>query len=159
MKQPKSQRAPFAPRRFIVSASAIQDRAVSAISNMPIDPIRPLEIVIREPQRKRKLDQQALMFAGPLKNISDQAWFDGRQYSVEVLHHYFKTQFLPEEFDPELCLEGFQKWDIDPSGERVLIGSTTQLTVRGFSDHLEQIYCFGAALGVEFSVNPMEGKP
>ena len=58
---------------------------------------------------------------------------------------------------PELCKEGYIKWDVDPLGERVLVGSTTQLTVRGYSDYLEQVHVLGAEMGVQFHANPNEG--
>lgn len=38
-------------------------------------------------------------------------------------------------------------------GERILIGSTTQLTTGGFSDYLEQVYSYGANLGVLFTAS------
>jgi len=44
----------------------------------------------------------------------------------------------------------YQKWAYDPSGDRVLIGSSTQLTVRGFSAYIEAIMAFAANMGVEF---------
>lgn len=151
MPSPKSDRPAFQERPFYLIDMAVRQRAIAAISNAPIDQIRPLQILIREAPRKRKPDQQALLFAGPMRDIAEQAWFEGRQHSVEVLHIWCKRQFLPEEFDPEQCLEGYQKWDVDPSGERILVGSTKQLTVKGYSNYLEQVYAFGAAMGVMFT--------
>jgi hypothetical protein len=104
----------------------------------------------------RKMSQQALLFAGPMTDIAKQAWFEGRQHSVETLHLYCKQEFLPEEFDPTLCKDGYQKWDIDPAGRRVLVGSTTQLTVKGFGEYLESVFAFGGALGVVFTASPNE---
>lgn len=147
----KSNRPAMQPRKFMLRDEKVRDSLLALVRNLPIDPLRPVEVVAREEVKARKPDQQALMFAGPLRDISEQAWFEGRQYSVEVLHEYCKRQFLPEEFDPEQCLEGFIKWDIDPSGERILVGSTKQLTVKGYSNYLEQVFAFGAALGVQFS--------
>ncbi len=89
-----------------------------------------------------------------MTDIAKQAWFEGRQHSVEVLHDFCKREFLPEEFDSELCRDGYRKWDIDPLGRRVLIGSTTQLTVKGYSLYLEQVFAFGSNLGVVFSASP-----
>lgn len=40
--------------------------------------------------------------------------------------------------------------DIPAVWYRVLAGSTKNLTVKGFSEYLEQIYAFGAEQGVEF---------
>ena len=147
----KSNRPAMQPRKFILRDEKVLNSLMLMLPNLPIDPIQPIEVMVREEVKARKPDQQALMFAGPLRDISEQAWFEGRQYSVEVLHEYCKRQFLPEDFDPEQCLEGFTKWDIDPSGERILVGSTKQLTVKGYSNYLEQVFAFGAALGVQFS--------
>lgn len=157
MKSAKSTRPPFAPRPFLLSSRDVVARVQALLDHVPVDPLRPLRVLIGEAPKVRKLDQQALLFAGPMRDIAEQAWIDGRQYSVEILHAYCKRQFLPEDFDPEQCLEGYAKWDTDPSGERILVGSTKQLTVRGYSDYLEQVYAFGAALGVQFSANPNEG--
>ena len=152
MKEQKSNRPPLATRvlgRLVDEPT--RQRIVNAVLNLPLDPLRPLEIVVREEQKKRKLDQNALMWAGPLRDIAEQAFSEERQYSAEVWAEFFKRELLPEDYDPELCMEGYQKWDIDPGGQRVLVGSTKQLTVKGFAQYLEQIYVFGAHRGVHFS--------
>ena len=162
MKKPKSERQKFVTRRFLISSREVLERALLVLRNLPIDPLRPLEIVAQEEPKKRSMSQQALLFAGPMTDIATQAWFEGgRQYSVEVLHEFCKRQFLPETFDPDLCLEGYIKWDVDPLGERILVGGTTQLTVRGYGDYLDQVFAFGGSLGVEFSADPRlaQGMP
>lgn len=146
----------YTTRPFLLKTEQVRERLVLAIRNLPIDEVKPLEVVIREQVKQRKLDQQALLFAGPMRDISEQAWFEGRQHSVEVLHEYLKRELLPEDFDPELCLDGYVKWDIDPSGNRILIGSTKQLTVKGYSMYLEAVFAFGASLGVQFRSSPNE---
>lgn len=143
-------RAKFEQRRILLRGHEQVERAIALLSNVPLDPDKPLELIVREEVKPRKPDQNALMWAGPLKDISEQAWFDGRKFSPEIWHEYFKRQFLPDEFDPELCLEGYIKWDCDPSGERVMVGSTKMLTVKGMAQHIEQIHAFGGSLGVEF---------
>lgn len=152
----KSARPKFEQRKILLRGPEQVDRAIALISNAPLDDKRPLELVLREEVKARKPDQNALMFAGPIRDIAAQAWLDGRQFSDVVWHEYLKRAFLPEEFDPELCLEGYVKWDVDPVGNPVMVGSTTKLTVRGFSQHLEQVFAFGASLGVEFSESRMK---
>lgn len=147
-------REPFTQVRVLLAGQSQLNYAMAHLQRAPLDPRRPLELLIREEQRQRKPDQNALMWSGPLSDIAEQAWADGRQYSAEIWHEYFKKNFLPEEFDPELTKDGYVKWDYGPDGERVLIGSTGQLTVRGFSQHLEQIHAFGAQLGVRFHEPP-----
>jgi hypothetical protein len=130
------------------------ERAIALLRNVPLDPEKPLELIVREEVKTRKPDQNARMWAGPLKDISEQAWLEGRQFSAEVWHEFAKRNFLPDEFDPDLCLDGYRKWDIDPAGERILVGSTTQLTVKGMARYMEQLYAMGASLGVEFHEPP-----
>jgi hypothetical protein len=158
MKPVKSTRAPFTLRRFIVFDTAIRDRAIAAIGHMPVDPLRPLEVLVRENKEKRH-DMQNRYYWQRLNEISAQAWIDGRQFAAETLHEYFKRELLPNDgqADPADVRDGYVKWQFDPAGERVLVGSTTMLTVRGFAAYTEAVEAFGASLGVEFSANPMDG--
>jgi hypothetical protein len=141
----------FIPRTILLVGGMQAETAVQVIKTAPIDPIQPLEVIVREQVRLRKPDQNSLMWSGPLKDIAEQAWVSGRRFNAEVWHEHFKRQYLPEEFDAVLCKSGYFKWDIDPSGERVLVGSTKDLTVYGFAQYLEQIYADGAGMGVSFS--------
>jgi hypothetical protein len=120
--------------------------------------MEPIEVVIREQIKGRRPDANARMWSGPLKDISEQAWIEGRQHSSDVWHAYFKRELLPEDFDPAMCKEGYRKYDFDPGGERILIGSTTHLTVKGFTEYLTAIEAFGASLGVSFHASPNEGN-
>lgn len=148
----KSDRPKYEPRKIIMRGAEQVERAMALLRNVPLDPLRPLEFLLREEVKPRKLDQNGLMWAGPLADIAAQAWLDGRQFSAEVWHHWLKVELLPEEYDPELCLEGYRKWEFDPDGNRILVGSTKMLTVRGMSEHLDAIFAFGATLGVQFRV-------
>lgn len=148
-------RQPFQTRTFRLVGTDQRARLIALVENLPIDFAKPLEVVIREEKKARKLDQNALYWAGPLRDIAEQAWVHGRQYSAEVFHEHFKREYLPDnespDFDDMHVKDGYQKWAITPSGDRVLIGSTTGLTVRGMAAYLEQVYAYGASLGVQFS--------
>ena len=154
----RMKRQPFTTRTIYLRTDAQRETLRALVDNLPADSTKPLEIVIREEQKRRKLDQNAAMWAGPLRDIAEQAYVGGRSYTAEVWHEHFKEQFLPEEFDAELCKEGYRKWDYTPAGKRVLIGSTTQLTVKGFALYLTQVEAFGANLGVQFHANPNEQR-
>lgn len=154
-----TRRDKYPTRKILLRAEAQREIAIRVLQNAPLDDARPLEFLLREEVKARKLDQNALMWIGPLADIAAQAYVKGRQYSAEVWHEFFKREFLPEEFDPELCKEGYRKWEYMPSGERVLIGSTTQLTVRGFAQYLTQVESYGAQeLAVTFHANPRESR-
>ena len=120
---------------------------------------KPLEVVIQEERKARSLDQNALMWAGPLREIAEQAWVDGQQFSAEVWHEHFKLEFLPDESalgaeDLAARVKNpatWRKWRYTPAGVRVLVGSTTELSKFGFSEYLTQVEAYGASLGVQFS--------
>ena len=120
------------------------------IDSLPIDTSKPICVTISEEAKTRKLDQNAFMWAGTLKDISEQAYVNGRTYTPETWHEFFKREYLPDIHDPELTKEGYLKWDIDPKGNRILRGSTTQLTIKGFAQYLTQVEAYGAGLGTEF---------
>lgn len=144
-------RPKFQTRKILLRSEVQRDNLLALIPNLPMDNDKPLEIVIREEVKVRGLDQNALMWVGPLDDIEKQAWVHGRQYSAEVWHEYFKEEFLPEDYDEELTKEGYCKWDYGPDGKRRLIGSTKQLTKKGFSQYLNKVEAHAATeYGVQF---------
>lgn len=149
-------REPFKPRPFLLRDERVRETLINAIRHLPADAMYPLEVVIREPVKGRRPDANARMWAGPLRDIAEQAFVEGRQFSAEVWHNFFKKELLPEEFDPALCKEGYTKWCYDPAGDRVLVGSSTELTVKGFAEYLTAIEAFGASHGVLFTASPNE---
>lgn len=150
-------RPKFEQRRIRLIGQEQVERAIAVLRNAPIDSKKPLEMLLREEVKARKPDQNALMWAGPLKDIAEQAWIEGRQHSAIIWHEYFKRHLLPDQYDPELCRnENYVKWDFDPGGDRVLAASSTDLTVKGFAEYIEQIHAFGASLGVQYSANPRD---
>lgn len=150
-------REKFPTRTVLLRTEAQRNAAITAIRNAPLDESKPLEVVIREQQKVRGLDANARMWAGPLRDIASQAYVNGRTYSAEVWHSHFKREFLPEEYDETLCKEGYRKWDTDPGGNRVLVGSTTQLTKRGFALYLQKLEAYAVTeLGVMLSAGPNE---
>jgi len=138
------------PQTYLLRGTSQLAAVQTKLGNLPLDDENPLEVVIREQVKPRKLSQNALMWVGPLADISEQAWVNGRRFTAEVWNDHFKREYLPEEYDPELCLEGYRKWDYTPRGDRALVGSTTMLTVKGMAQYLTQVEAAGAELGVEF---------
>jgi hypothetical protein len=152
----------YPTRKILLRTITQKETALRVIENLPLDNEHPLEILIREEVKARKADQNSLMWSGPLKDIAEQAYVNGRTYSAEVWHYWYKREFLPPDIaepifrdDGEFARqvknpETYRKWDIDPAGNRILVGSTTDLTVYGFSQYLEQVMAHGASLGVQF---------
>lgn len=155
MKRPK-----FATRKFRLLAELQLSTLLALLPNLPLDSDHPLEVVIREEVKVRGLDQNARMWVGPLADIAEQAWVGGRQYSAEVWHEQFKRDYLPEDDDPNLAElvkdpDTWKKWDYMPNGDRVLVGSTTELSKKGFSIYLTQVEACGAGVGVQFGARRM----
>lgn len=150
------------PTKSILLRSQHQlELACKTLMLSPIDEWHPLEFVVREQVKARTPDQNARMWAGPLRDIEAQAYIGGRTYRAEVWHEQFKKEYLPENDDPDLQFlakdhEKYVKWDITPGGDRVCIGSTTQLSPRGFAEYMDKIYAYGASIGVQFSLSPRE---
>ena len=46
----------------------------------------------------------------------------------------------------------------DPIGNKILVGSTGDLTIKGFAEYLEQVMAFGANIGVQFPAYPNEAR-
>ncbi len=151
-------REKYPPRKIRLCSEVQRQTALRIIESAPLDEATPLEFLLREEVKARKLDQNAAYWVGPLADIAEQGYVNGRTYCAEVWHGYFKREFLPEEYDPEQCKEGYVKWAIGVTGDRTLIGSTTQLTVKGFARYLTQVEAFGAGLGVKFHANPKDRR-
>lgn len=162
MDKPVRIRPTFTTRRVLLRTEAERAVAIRSLENAPLDQDFPLEYLLREEVKVRKQSQNDLMWAGPLKDIAEQVWANNRQYSDEVWHELFNEWFLPDpdapDFDPTHVkdAETYRKWDYRPDGKRVLVGSSTRLSVKGFAVYLEQIYAFGAERGVEYSAAPNE---
>ena len=152
MKKIKSTRPQYKRRVINLVGNPQIETAKQAIDEAPIDALRPLQLIIQEQSKQRNLSQNGLMWASVLEDIADQATADGKKFNQNMWHYYFKTLFLPEKYDPELCVydpaifgdKGYKKWDYTITWERILCGSTTDLTTKGFADYIEQVYAFGA---------------
>ena len=65
-------RQKFIPSTIVLLDDARVQLAHAALDNAPLDADKPLEMIIREQVKTRKLDQQALMWVGPLADIANQ---------------------------------------------------------------------------------------
>lgn len=126
--------------------------AIKLLNSLPLGG---LDLIIRPHKEVRSPSQNSLMWASANADIAKQAFMNGKQYGEQVWHGYFKEQFMPDVSRPDLTLlvknpDTYVKWVETPAGLRC-VASTTNLTKKGFSDYMEQIYSLGAELGVQFS--------
>lgn len=148
------------PTRSILLRTKTQvDLAIATMMRVPLDADKPLQFVLQEEQKPRTLSQNALMWVSSLKDIAEQVYVQGRVFDEKTWHEYFKEKYLPDDDDPDLkklAKKKYQKWVILPNGNRRLIGSTTDLLIKGFSNYLEQVHAWGGNHGVEFSQKSMD---
>lgn len=96
---------------------------------------KPLAVQIQPEKVKRNLQQNRLYHA-MLRQISEQAWIEGRQYGVDVWHEQMKRQFI-----------GI----IDLPGGASMGQSSTSLSVGEFAAFVTQVQAWATTeLGVQF---------
>jgi len=150
----KEQRQKFLTRSILLR-SDVQVYTVNAlIKQVPLDPDKPIEVLIREQPRQRGLDQNGLYHLR-LDEIEAQGWFHGKQFAHELWHIYCGKKIMPEIITTKDGEER-SKWIELPDGELTVI-STTQLEKKCFADYTTAVEAFGADLGVHFSARPNRG--
>lgn len=143
-------REKFPARTYRLIGESQRRYAIEFLNWIPIDQYPNILITFSEEISSRKKDQNALYWSGPLKDIESQAYVNGRTYTSKIWHEHMKELFLPDQYSEEYTKKEYRKYDFTPHGERILVGSTTQLTIKGFAMYLEQVIAFGVNLGVQF---------
>jgi hypothetical protein len=144
----------YQERKILLAGSMQVESAKQLISNAPIDPLKPIELVLREHVKKRSSDQNAYYFRR-IGEISAQAWVKSKQYSADAWHEYAKQNVMPDMVELKNGKIA-SKWDELPNGKMVVI-STTQLSVASFAEYINALEAYGASeLGVKFSANYYE---
>lgn len=151
----RSARPKYHQARLLLRTPLQIERAMAALMAAPLDPAKPLEFLIREEVKERKLTQQGYYWIR-MGEIAGQAWVEGRQFSADLWHEYMKRNVMPDEVatkDGELR----SKWTELPDGTVAVI-STTELERACFADFTTAVEAFGANLGVHYSANQREAR-
>jgi hypothetical protein len=110
--------------------------ALRVIANLPVVPSHPLAIVISEWIPKRSTDQNRRYWAILSLIAFTVADENGRKYSAETWHEYFKAKYL-----------GKNTMIVD--GEPMLIAkSTTRLNKVSFGDYMMRVEVWAVEHGV-----------
>ncbi len=136
----------FEKRSFILSEHSI-GAVYKAINEAP----NGVQVILQEPEKKRTKEVNSYAWAVMLRDFEEQGFINGRNFSKAAWHEYLKAEFLPDEPEDGITLKGYKKWEESPGGNMVNVGSTTQLTSRGFADYLERCFAFGSELQIKFS--------
>jgi len=122
----------------------------------------PIEVKCSIYQKSRTNDQLAVLWAGILQPMSDQAWIGGRQYSAETWHEFMKKTHIPaiaaDQTEPGTHVKNDSKiWEYMPDGERQFCGSTAMLTKRGMAEYITRCEAYAVSeLGVKLPANPRD---
>lgn len=100
---------------------------------------KPIQVIVQTKHVKRSSAQNRRLHA-LLRDISEQAWFNGRKYDEETWKEWFRRKFIGTE---EIIM---------PDGKRIERGiSTTILSVSEFTFFMDQIEAWAVTeMGVEF---------
>lgn len=117
-----------------------------------LDRSQPKVMTIAPYKKKRSNGQNSFQWVALLGDFSMQAIIDGRQFAANVWHEHLKEQFLPESYEEGITLKGYMKWQEMPDGKLRMVGSTTKLTTKGFSEYMDRCYAYGGGeLGIRFT--------
>lgn len=122
----------------------------------------PIEVKCSIYQKSRTNDQLAVLWAGILQPMADQAWIGGRQYSAETWHEFMKQTHIPamqheEEWPGRWVKDGAVLYRFMPDGDRQFSGSTAMLTKRGMAEYITRCEAYAVSeLGVKLPANPRE---
>lgn len=102
---------------------------------------RPLRVIVTEEEKRRTLEQNRFFHGPVLDAITQQAWWEGRQYPKEFWKEYFRRRYL------------LKDEHTTPDGEIVQIyWSTADLNIGQMTEFLEKVQAEAASeWGVEFS--------
>lgn len=100
----------------------------------------PLRIILTSEERKRNNQANRFYWGAVLRNIAEQAWVNGQQFSAEVWHEHYARKFGVCE---DVTL---------PNGEVIVRRkSTTDMSEKEFSEYTTRVQADAASnLGVEF---------
>ena len=135
----------------LIDSVESQKGLIKIIYALPVD--GSVDVTIQSVTKRRTASQNAFMWGdGLVASIAEQAWINKRQFDSSTWHFHLKGLFLPEghEEDFELMVnKSYRKWKDGIDGNRILVGSTTNLTTFGMNYYTKRIEVYAAQeLGV-----------
>lgn len=122
---------------FLLRDSNIRQNCIATIQQLPINPAKPLQIIIQEDTRS--LAQNRMLWSC-LNDISRQVIWYGRKMDAESWKHVFTSVLKKQETVPGI------------DGGFVVLGqSTSKMRVSEMKDLITLMHAFGAEHNVKFS--------
>ena len=127
---------------FLLRSDNIRQNCISAIQQLPANPEKPFEIVIRE--RKRTTDQNRRMWP-LLHDLSRQVEWYGQKYTPDDWKDLITALVAKSKNEQQRTAPGI-------GGGVVMFGSrTSKMRVSEMVEVIEAIYWFGTEQNVKFS--------
>lgn len=99
-----------------------------------LDKGQPLRLIVTQDEKRRSLEQNRFFHGPVLDAITEQAWWQGRQYPKEFWKEYFRRRYL------------LKSEYTTPAGEIIQIyWSTADLNVGQMSEFLERVQAEAAS--------------
>lgn len=101
---------------------------------------KPLRLIVTAEEKKRTVEQNAFYFGVVLRDVAEQVWVDGQQFSQSAWHEMLAEEFAPRE---ELKLPGGKVFNRRKS--------TSDMSVSEFSEYVTKVQAYVAnEFGVSF---------
>lgn len=130
-------------KEFVLNKSSIWPFVVAFIrSNAAsyIEKGRPLRLIVTAEEKKRTPEQNAFYFGVVLRDVAEQVWVDGQQFSQAAWHEMLAEEFAPRE---EIKLPGGKLFNRRKS--------TSDMSVSEFSEYTTKVQAYVAnEFGVSF---------
>jgi len=148
-------------RLIILSGEKQLRAAIITLNNLPLDGSKQIEI--KDYAKVRSIPQNSRLWGAVLRDVAEQAWVGGRQFSADTWHYFLKCEYLPEGDEENLAElvknpAEWAKWEWMPDGDRRCVGSTTKLTKKGMMIYQTAVEAYAVTeLGVMFSADARMG--
>jgi hypothetical protein len=130
-------------KEFTISGPAVWQLVKELIREQAkafIDRGTPLRLIVTTEERRRSPEANAFYWGVVLREISEQAWVNGNQFSADTWHEFYAEQYCPR---VEVTL---------PSGEIFSRrASTSEMKQKEFTDYVTRVQANAATEhGVQF---------
>jgi len=99
----------------------------------------PLRVLVARKQASRRMALNVFMWAGILDQIAEQTFVGQYRFSAGAFHEFLKQEYLPD-----TCSKGVEKWSYHGDGTRSLRMSTSDLDDAEFDLYLLSIQAHAA---------------
>lgn len=150
-------RQPIDKRTLLLREEAQRERAIIILQRLPIDPERPVRVVIDDPLPAKSRDQEALYHC-LISDIADQYEHAGRKWDLESMKRILLEQFRRDTLKDSDCAHLWASMgqlemvpSFDGQGVVVLGVQSRKFPMKLASVFVEWLYALGSELNIQWS--------